>query len=347
MLVSIIIPCFNVKQYLPCLIEQFLEFDTSKIELILIDDASTDGTVEYIESLQNNKTLSIQTLFHQTNYGQSIARNNGIKIARGEYVWFLDSDDLIVVEMMSKVLNILSKEKPDILFTGIYSFLHKDHYCTPQDVLPKDIISKEFYSFKPYLLIDDVESILYHYFQSVMMYPCCAILHRSCVDKIRFPVGKKLEDVATMPKYVSLANSCYYIPKPLVYYRRRPNSTMSTSKIETFIDFSRSMHGVIIFFQNKKLSKKTHLEMFLCYLTLLRWSLNDMVNLGLLSEQTWKEYEKSLEIFWSILPYNRFKLFSAIIQSYSLKRIVMSATFLISPKFYVRLIKVLRKKKYT
>ncbi len=346
---SIVVPCYNVQDYLPCLLEQFskMEICDTVIEYIFIDDASVDKTMNIIRMFKDtNPTFNVTILYNKVNSGQSFTRNKGIDIAIGEYIWFLDSDDLFVESTLKEAIKILSEEAPEILLAGLYSFKHQEHYCHPEQIIERDIMSKEFFSFPPNEILYDSDRILYNYFKSVMMYPCCVIMHRNCIGDIRFPVGKKLEDVETMPKYISMAKSCYYLSSPIVYYRRRPKSTMTTGDTKTFIDFSRSMYNVTVFFENKQFSTKTCLEMFLCYSTLLRWSLNDIVKLELMSEEVWKEYQRSLDMFWNRLPYTRVQLFSTLIQSYSIKRILTSTVFLISPKLYAKLAKTFKSNKY-
>ncbi|MBL1211026.1 glycosyltransferase family A protein [Geminocystis sp. GBBB08] len=86
--ISVIIPAFNAEKYLKDAIESVIKQNYQPLEIILIDDGSTDNTAKVTKSFQNIKYI------YQENSGPAIARNNGIKIAKGEFIAFLDADDL-------------------------------------------------------------------------------------------------------------------------------------------------------------------------------------------------------------------------------------------------------------
>jgi len=346
MLLSIIIPCYNVEKYLPCLLKPLWPCLNKEIELILIDDGSTDTTVAYIEKIVGTKKeKNIETILLGKNRGQSYARNMGIEKAQGEYILFFDSDDLIVPETLVRALTILVEKEPDILFMDLYPFQDKDEYCQLSSIQPCDILSKE----KRTMLAEEIRyepmEMLYCFFNDAMMYPPAVIFKRKCIENLYFPVGKKLEDVMTIPKYVSKGESYYYLSEPLVYYRRRSGSTMTTAKLSTFIDYSQAMSSVVDFFADIKISKRVEMQLFLCYITLMRWSLNDMIKLNLVDEYGWNQYVQSLNLFWNKCPYSKFTLILEAIKTYSLKRAMTTTLYLVSVKCYVVLIKQLKSMK--
>ena len=97
---SIIVPVYNVEKYLKNAIESVLQQAYSNFELILVDDGSTDNCPEIIDEYasKDNRLISI----HQKNSGLSAARNSGLRVARGEYIVFLDSDDMLNVDILKK-----------------------------------------------------------------------------------------------------------------------------------------------------------------------------------------------------------------------------------------------------
>lgn len=118
-LVSIIIPAYNAEKYIKTTINSALKQTYQNIEIIVIDDGSTDKTKNIIQSIQDPRIIYI----HQENQGQSAARNAGIKIAKGEYVALLDSDDLFLPQKIEKQVNFLEIH-PDcgVCYCKIYNF---------------------------------------------------------------------------------------------------------------------------------------------------------------------------------------------------------------------------------
>ena len=118
-LVSIIIPAYNAEKYIKTTINSALKQTYQNIEIIVIDDGSTDKTKNIIQSIQDPRIIYI----HQENQGQSAARNAGIKIAKGEYIALLDSDDLFLPQKIEKQVNFLEIH-PDcgVCYCKIYNF---------------------------------------------------------------------------------------------------------------------------------------------------------------------------------------------------------------------------------
>lgn len=113
MLVSIIVPVYNSKQYLRRCLESIINQSYKNIEIILIDDGSTDNSGKICDeyALKNKKIKVI----HIRNKGPSVARNNGIKISRGEFIFFLDSDDFIGNNAISILMENYHQHKADII----------------------------------------------------------------------------------------------------------------------------------------------------------------------------------------------------------------------------------------
>ena len=119
MILSVIIPCYNHGQYLQEAIDSILAYKNQPIELIIIDDGSTDMyTVRKIEEL---KTLGFMVI-QQTNAGLAKTRNAGIAIAKGKYILPLDADNKIKVAYIEKALQLLESNKCDIVYAKPHFF---------------------------------------------------------------------------------------------------------------------------------------------------------------------------------------------------------------------------------
>ncbi len=115
--ISYIIPCYNVEQYVNRCIKSLYNqgLETKDFEVIAVNDGSTDETAAILHSLDYPNLIIID----QDNEGLSTARNVGLKVARGEYVWFIDSDDYIKPNITTDLLRIATDNKLDILFFGL------------------------------------------------------------------------------------------------------------------------------------------------------------------------------------------------------------------------------------
>ena len=104
-LLSIIIPVYNVEEYLPKCLNSIISQCDDRVQIILIDDGSTDNSIKNAESIiSNNKNIEVHL---KINGGLSSARNFGISKAVGKYIYFVDSDDYISDNSLNKILNKL------------------------------------------------------------------------------------------------------------------------------------------------------------------------------------------------------------------------------------------------
>jgi len=116
MILSIIIPVYNTEEYIAKCVVSILNqplYHKGSVEIILVNDGSTDKSLEIctVLSTKSNKII----VLNQQNQGQSVARNAALKIAQGEYIWFVDSDDWITDDSLNEINKIISKNKLDVL----------------------------------------------------------------------------------------------------------------------------------------------------------------------------------------------------------------------------------------
>lgn len=114
-LVTIIVPIYNVEKYLNECIESILNQTYKNIEVVLVDDGSTDNSDEIID--EYTKKDSRIVAIHKKNEGVSSARNDGLKIARGEYICFADADDILMEDYVEYMYNMIERDKSDIALT--------------------------------------------------------------------------------------------------------------------------------------------------------------------------------------------------------------------------------------
>ena len=120
-LLSVVIPVFNVEKYLPECLDSVLNQKYENIEIIAIDDGSTDNSLNILKKYA--KENSNITVLSQENSGPSVARNKGVKYAKGKYVHFLDADDFILPETYSSLIKMMMDNELDLIQFSAEPFL--------------------------------------------------------------------------------------------------------------------------------------------------------------------------------------------------------------------------------
>lgn len=122
MFLSFIVPVYNVEKYLPECLDSLLDQDISheEYEIICVNDGSADGSLEVLREYEAKHTNF--RVIDQRNRGVSAARNSGIEAASADYIWMVDSDDLIARNILKVFLETVKTDRPDIVYFGAYSF---------------------------------------------------------------------------------------------------------------------------------------------------------------------------------------------------------------------------------
>lgn len=133
--VSIILPCYNVQQFLDRCINSLLSNNYQDYEIICIDDGSTDGTALKLDNYAKEDDRI--KVFHKNNGGVASARNEGIKRANGKYIMFVDPDDYVDNKFLELPLNAIESSNADLCIFGYYVVSSADHSTDIRKVLPK------------------------------------------------------------------------------------------------------------------------------------------------------------------------------------------------------------------
>lgn len=209
---SVIVPVYKVEPYLRRCLDSILTQKYVPMEIILVDDGSPDscGKIcdEYACIYNNVKVI------HQRNAGLSAARNSGLKIATGDYISFVDSDDSILPGMYEEMIAMLEKNNLDIISCAVQR-IKKGKIKT--DNLSEDLIIYENKKALIDCLINDGGSVW------------SKIYKRSVIGDILFPEGRVFEDTAVMYKYIANARRVGYWGKIFYNYYYNYNSISQTS----------------------------------------------------------------------------------------------------------------------
>ena len=208
-LISIIVPVYNVEQYIPKCLDSILQQTYTQIEIIVVNDGSTDnsGTVcdHYAQKDSRIKVI------HQPNQGVSAARNIGLTHAQGEFIGFIDPDDWISPHMYHSLHTELIARNADMTVCDIYFVTDTCLY------LNKKQNSEAIEELSP------KEAIL-----SVNNGPCNKLYKRNILPDNPFPIGYFYEDCYIMIDILAKCNKVISINTPFYYYYQRENSTCHT-----------------------------------------------------------------------------------------------------------------------
>ena len=115
--VSVIVPAYNSKNYIHATLRSLLEQTVDDLEILVIDDGSTDGTADFARCLLRSSNHTWQVV-SQTNAGVSAARNHGLSVSTGQYLLFLDADDYLHPECLSSLIQVMEYTGSDMAFCG-------------------------------------------------------------------------------------------------------------------------------------------------------------------------------------------------------------------------------------
>lgn len=226
-LVSVIIPVYNVEKYLEECIDSVLNQTYKNIEIIIVDDGSTDSSGNICDRYA--ETNSQIQVVHQQNSGLSATRNTGEKQAKGKYIYFLDSDDYIVFDAIEKLCCIAENNNADVVFFDAenfadnadmnvkQSYLRKNKYCVQSGIATLEQLQKnmEYHSAVPLLFLN--REFLIN-------------------NKISFLQNVVYEDMLYTYQVFCRADKVAQCAEALYHRRYRENSIMTSKKSKKYFD---------------------------------------------------------------------------------------------------------------
>lgn len=221
-ILSIVVPVYNVEKFLDICLESIIKNYKKGIEIVLIDDGSTDNSSEICDKYSNK--YEYINVVHKKNGGLSSARNSGIQQARGKYIWFVDSDDYIKDGSLNRIISLILKDVD--LIIGSYS-----------SVLPDGTINEEYLN-NP----KNYEKYPYEYFYNIGSASYAAVKfivkRKLIIEKnLFFTEGIYHEDEEWSPRVLCNAKTFVVINEPIYNYRvGNPESIMGMKKPKKVYD---------------------------------------------------------------------------------------------------------------
>ncbi|WOE31278.1 MULTISPECIES: glycosyltransferase family 2 protein [unclassified Acinetobacter] len=221
-ILSIIIPVYNVEKYITeCLISISNQIFNQEVEIILINDGSTDTSLQLIEKFLSNlpeKKRIAFNIVNTKNQGVSEARNTGIQIAKGEYITFIDSDDFILENYLTSIL-LAIESKPDIIQFNAYCYFSENpekNYHLYHDSKLKLIQGNNTFN----------KELKYLIFNQNDWFSWLRVYHKDLFNDIKFPSNlSHFEDAFIICDIMNRAKTIFLIPDYLYNYRIINNST--------------------------------------------------------------------------------------------------------------------------
>lgn len=232
-LISVIVPVYNVAAWLPRCVDSVLTQTYQNLEILLIDDGSTDASGEICDAYAE-KDPRIRVI-HKKNGGLSSARNAGLDVSNGQYLGFVDSDDWIEPEMYAEMLALMVRNEAQLVCAGRYD-VDGDTGKKTIGLCPKrqECITGEELAGRIFLW-DHCDSSA-----------CDKLYRRELFDGIRYPEGKTCEDVPVTYRLALKAHRAVLCDKPLYNYFHRSGSISKGAEIsgKTF-HYSQHTAGIL------------------------------------------------------------------------------------------------------
>lgn len=234
---SIIVPVYNVADYLQGCIDSILANDCTDCELILVDDGSTDGRCPAICDENAARHPELIRVIHQANQGLGGARNTGLEAARGEYVFFVDSDDTIAPESLQVLRDAVERTHADICSFNLRTHDGQGNGETME-------VSQQYAG--PFSLAEHPEFLL------SLPAAWARIWKRELFLRsgIRYPSRVWYEDIRTSTKLFAVADSIVTLPQALYFYLARPGSIMRSSNVGRNREILEAFDDVLAWFQD-------------------------------------------------------------------------------------------------
>ena len=239
---SIIVPVYNVKEYLPACMDSLLRQACQDFEIILVDDGSTDGSGMLCDGYQAAYPDRIRTV-HQRNGGLGAARNTGIDLAQGDYLLFVDSDDLLEESALACLSGHIDNTGAD-MYTFGFSYL-RGAAVTPGEASPLEGRERFTLAECPEILLQTPSA-------------CLRICRREIYINhgFRFPGRVWYEDLRTTPKLLPECRHIVVLHERLYLYRIREGSIMHNPNLRRNLEIIEAMEDLRQYYERQGLMEE-------------------------------------------------------------------------------------------
>lgn len=245
---SVLIPVYNVQDYLEECVESVMaqwpngDPAAQAIEVLLLDDCSTDGSASLMQALAARWPGRLTLLRHAANAGLSAARNTMIDAARGDYLWFLDSDDKLLPGAIAQLHAVVLQHPVDVVVCDFQVWRARERLKHRM----RGERHRRTFAGAAGSPQRDGRLLAAGLLRTGQLHAWSKISRRALwAGGLRFPAGRYFEDLATMPQLALLAQSFFYVDRPWVAYRQRDGSILSSMNLRKAHDQSAALAGFL------------------------------------------------------------------------------------------------------
>lgn len=267
-LITIVVPIYKVEQYLENCIQSIIKQTYTNLQIILVDDGSPDNCGKICDEYAlKDKRIEV---VHQSNAGVSEARNIGISKAKGEYIGFVDSDDYIDENMYEEMYELLKTREADVCICNMYTVVNNKAEKMHEDE-----------GIQEYNTIQILREILLD--KKIRNYACNKLYKTSLFESIRYPKGKKYEDIGTTFYVLEKSKKTVVTGEPKYYYLCREGSIVNSCDEKTVIDYMEIVYQRYQYVEKKYPQLYTENRYYLVKILLVAY--NDILKLGTVSTE--------------------------------------------------------------
>jgi glycosyltransferase involved in cell wall biosynthesis len=239
---SILIPFHNVEDYLEACVASVVSQLLPGIEIITLDDCSTDASATRLNAYIATTQVTIRQLSHPQNAGISVARNNLVEAAQGDYLWFVDSDDILCPGALAKLKSIIDAHQPDLVLCDFFMLRARPQLKHRL----RGELHRQSFGGPVHQVLQDKDALFFHLYDKGQLHLWTKISKRQLWgEDLRFPAGYVMEDMTLTPRLCLRAHTYYYCPEVWVGYRQRPGSILASPNLKLLLDTSRAGTGIL------------------------------------------------------------------------------------------------------
>jgi glycosyltransferase involved in cell wall biosynthesis len=234
---SILVPVYDVAPYIEACVASILDQDVSGVEVIFVDDASPRGEGAILAAVQARHPDHVRVVTHPVNRGIAVARNTLLEEARGDYLWFVDSDDTMAAGSIRALREVLDTHRPDLVMCDfkVVPELGEADVQAPKRRFGRQARQharnahvRSFHGLSN-VLSRDRDHLIHGLFNRGQMHAWSKIVRRDAWSpSLRFAERRDYEDLELMPRVALSIGTFIHVPQTWIHYRQRPGSMIST-----------------------------------------------------------------------------------------------------------------------
>lgn len=316
MLISIVVPVYNVADYLHYAIDSLMKQTYQNFEVILVNDGSTDDSPRLCEDYAK-KYRNIH-VFHKENGGLSDARNFGVSKANSDWIFFLDPDDYLEDYTLELIVKIQEVHQADLVSTKVKATSEYHNYTSYK------LQESDYQNLAPVSKEKALETMLDD--KAATVSACAKLYKKSILERVPFPVGKIYEDFYVVGEHLALAERIVISPLETYNYYRREGSIVRSTFTEKRYEF---FDAVV---KNEEVVRKEYMQIEELLQSLqVKKILGGFVVIGSKADSGLKDFSKDRELL-------RVKISELLKNSkLSWKVKIKYLIFILSPKLYLLL----------